>query len=127
MLKEFEYIRNIDEMDAVNMDLINSGRNLWMEHSNNNRPDLVVNEVYATDAYYLNRGKLLNSQKAIIEEYDYMLNPGWAIQLVEQGVLQINNKTILEIGTYANGQGQYLLIWYLQEDGSWKIGLDFNF
>ena len=125
--KEFEFIIPIEDSNKADHKSINKMRELWVNHSNNNRPDLVVNEVYSANAFYLNRGKLLNDRPLIIEEYKYMLNPGWSIELVEQGFLQVNENISIEIGTYANYRGQYLLIWSRQSDESWKIALDFNF
>ncbi|NNF35894.1 MAG: hypothetical protein HKN68_17435 [Saprospiraceae bacterium] len=127
ILKEFEYFQEISSDESIPYEDITTMRDLWQKHSNNNRPDLVVKEVYASDAYYLNRGNLLNDTEKIIKEYGYMLHPSWSIELVEAGSLRVSKDCVIELGTYAEGRGQYLLIWHLQPSANWKIFLDFNF
>jgi len=127
LLKEFEYLIKISTGLTTPSEDITAMRDLWQKHSNDNRPDLVVKEVYASDAYYLNRGNLLNDPNSIIKEYGYMLQPSWTIELVEAGSLRVSEDCSIEVGTYAEGRGQYLLIWRKTTDGNWKISLDFNF
>jgi hypothetical protein len=125
--KEFDFFQEITTTDESESMAINMMRDLWQQHSNAHRPDLVVSEVYSPDAYYLNRGKLLNNNDAIRKEYGYMANASWGIVLVEEGSLRVSDHCTIEIGTYADGRGQYLLIWKSDPAGNWKIQLDFNF
>ena len=126
-MKEFEYVGAQSSTAKPPLEALKIQRDLWQKHSNENRPDLVVKNVYHQGAYYLNRGNLLNSQAEIIKEYQYMTSPGWSIELVEAGITRVSDDTTVEIGTFSNGNGQYLLIWKKLPNGKWVILLDFNF
>ncbi|MEQ9412947.1 MAG: nuclear transport factor 2 family protein [Cyclobacteriaceae bacterium] len=107
-------------------DIVEKERGTWEKHSNQHRPDLIVEELASQNGKYFNRGKEYHRDE-IASAYSYMNNSSYSIKLTSLKVLQVDESTIFDIGTFdVGGKGLYTLIWK-KEDGKWKLLLDFNF
>lgn len=101
-------------------------RSSWELYSNQHRPDLIVQNIFAANGRYFYNG-FENKGKQITEAYGYMRDESYSIDLTPKKVYQVTESLIYEIGIYrTTGAGLYLLIWTKDED-SWKLLLDFNF
>lgn len=128
-LKEFETIIKI-EPHNINFDpeILNKQRRNWEKYSNAHDPGGLLENVYSSDSYYFNGGKIDLGRETITERYGYMKNQNWNIRLEAKGLIPVSEDVVLEIGKYySTGEGQYLLIWEKQSTGAWQIKLDFNF
>lgn len=107
-------------------DVVEKERGIWQHHSNQHRPDLIVEELASRNGKYFNRGKEYHRDE-IASAYSYMNNSSYSIKLTALKVVQVDDSTIFDIGTFdVGGKGLYTLIWK-KEDGEWKLLLDFNF
>ena len=125
-IKEFEVIYRNSDYSNPGTNVVNQARAQWEKHSNQHRPDLIVENVFSKNGKYFNRGTLFKG-KQIIDAYSYMNNESYKIKLESLKLLQINNDIIYDIGTFeVGGKGLYTLIWQKELD-TWKLLLDFNF
>ena len=125
---EYQIVKPINNDSSIDLEKIDQQRKEWELHSNNHRPDLVLENVYHLEAYYLNWNTLTKGRKAITERYSYMKNENWKISLSPNEVLPVTSHLVMEIGTFrSGGAGQYLLIWEKDPEGKWMVSLDFNF
>ncbi|MCB0492841.1 MAG: nuclear transport factor 2 family protein [Cyclobacteriaceae bacterium] len=107
-------------------DRVERERGIWEKHSNQHRPDLIVKELASRNGKYFNRGKEYHRDE-IASAYSYMNDKSYSIKLTALKVVQVDESTIFDIGTFdVGGKGLYTLIWK-KEDGEWKLLLDFNF
>lgn len=127
--KEFETLSKVMSGDIqFDLELFTSQRRNWEKYSNDHDPAGLINNVYTTDSYYLNGGRIDFGRTAIIERYAYMKRENWNIRLEAKGIIPVDQNVAYEIGKYySTGEGQYLLIWEKQRKGEWQIKLDFNF
>jgi hypothetical protein len=101
-------------------------RSSWELYSNQHRPDLIVQNVFAANGRYFYNGIEYKGEQ-ITEAYGYMGDASYAIDLTPKKVYQVSDSLIYEIGIYrTTGEGLYFLLW-VKEGDSWKLLLDFNF
>lgn len=101
-------------------------RSSWELYSNQHRPDLIVQNIFAANGRYFYNG-FENKGKQITEAYGYMRDESYSIDLMPKKVYQVTDSVIYEIGIYrTTGEGLYFLLW-TKEGDSWKLLLDFNF
>lgn len=125
---EYQIVKPINLDSSIDLEEVDQQRKEWELQSNNHRPDLVLQNVYHPEAFYLNRNELTKGRKAITERYGYMKNENWKITLTPNELLPVTSHLVMEIGIYrSNGEGQYLLIWEKDTDEKWMVSLDFNF
>ncbi len=125
-IKEFEVIYRNSDYSNPGTNVVNQARADWEKHSNQHRPDLIVENVFSKNGKYFNGGTLFKG-KQIIDAYSYMNNESYQIKLESLKLLQVNNDIIYDIGTFeVGGKGLYTLIWQKELD-TWKLLLDFNF
>ncbi len=103
-------------------------RNLWMELCNAHKANELVEDLYTPDAYYYNRGRLLQGTGAISTEYGYMNNPNYSLKLTPEHVVFVTSDIAYEIGQCSKSYNlPYMLLWQKQADGNWKILMDSNY
>jgi len=125
---ELEILLTREAFEDTAYQEIDTKRELWQKLSNKHKPETLVNRTYAPESYYVNGGRVVQGWGPIVESYAYMNQPNWKISLTPKKVVQVDEATILEIGTYtSNGQGNYVLLWKKFPDLGWRIMLDFNF
>lgn len=123
--KEFE-VWYEKTFSGTQKDVVEKERGIWEKHSNQHRPDLIVEDLASKNGKYFNRGKEYHRDE-IASAYSYMNNSSYSIKLTALKVLQVDESTIFDIGTFdVGGKGLYTLIWK-KEAGEWKLLLDFNF
>ena len=106
---------------------IDDARNLWMKLCNQHKAAELVKRVYTEDAYHYNRGRLLQGTKDITQEYGYMNNERYSLQLTPKKVTLVDPDTAYEIGQCSGSYNKpYMLLWKRQEDGSWQVLMDSN-
>ena len=124
--KALEVIYSNNDYTDNGIDSVNQARAQWEKHSNEHRPDLIVEKIFSENGKYFNRGKLYNGRE-IAGAYSYMNSESYTIKLEALKVLQVNCDIIYDIGTFkVGGKGLYTLIWK-KVLGEWKLLLDFNF
>ena len=127
-IQEVAYVFPGRRNTKAGMHLIDHQRDKWEDYSNGHDPEGLITQVYTSDACYFNGGRLFRGQNEIIKRYAYMKRDTWSISLTANTVWRSDKDRILEIGTYqSTGDGQYMIIWERQDDGSWGIAFDFNF
>ena len=127
--KEVEYIDPYDgNLEKMNLRPIHAKRKNWVDYSNDHNPEKLVESTYHRNGYYLSSGRIRMGADKIIEAYQYMKRPNWSIELIPQHIHPVHENLIYEVGRYeSTGTGSYLLIWTKDDQGDWKILLDFNF
>ena len=106
---------------------IDRSRTEWMELCNAHRADELVKRMYTTDAYYYNRGRLLQGTKSITEEYSYMNSPAYSLELTPRHVAFVTSDIAYEIGQCSGSYNKpYMLLWEKRVDGNWQVLMDSN-
>lgn len=124
--KEFEVIYENTVETETDSTIVDEGRDQWVKHSNEHRPDLIAMNVFSTRGMYFHRGKI-SPQNEIANAYSYMTRESYQITLEPLMVRLVDDSTVFEIGIFrTGGQGLYTLIW-VKEGDEWKLLLDFNF
>ena len=117
-----------DENPVAMPDGIDQQRNLWMQHCNAHQADKLVSEVYTPDAYYYNRGRLLQGTKAITAEYGYMNSANYSLKLTPKHVAFVSPNIAYEIGRCSGSYPlPYMLLWEKQANGTWQVLMDSNY
>ncbi len=128
--REFEVIlpQNTASDDDIET-AIGLQRQKWEDLSNAHEPSKLIKELCALDVNYISSGRKIVGQEELIKAYKYMEGEQWKIKLTKKYLVQVDDKTAFEIGSYvSSGQGQYLLIWRKRYwDGQWVIETDSNF
>ena len=107
---------------------IDQRRAEWMELCNAKKVGELVKNLYTSDAYYYNRGRLLSGTKAISSEYGYMNSPSYTLKLSPKHIEVISSDIVFEIGRCSGSYPlPYMLLWQKQNDGTWQILMDSNY
>jgi len=107
---------------------IDSSRNKWMELCNAHDAGKLVEQVYVPDAYYYNRGRLLEGTKALSAEYGYMNSPSYSLKLTPKHITFVTSEIAYEIGQCSGSYPlPYMLVWEKQDNGKWLILMDSNY
>ncbi|MEM7574041.1 MAG: hypothetical protein AAF433_14130 [Bacteroidota bacterium] len=124
--RELEFIVAYDSPET-DFSGINTARELWMQHCNDHRVDLLINEVYSPNTLYYNHKPLLQGRAALISEYNYMTNENYQLQLNPIHTELVSKDLAIEIGQCGGSYGgRYVIIWQKQPDGRWMVLLDSN-
>ena len=103
-------------------------RDNWVEFCNKNNAKDLVEALYTEDAIYYNRGRVLRGHDQLSREYSYMDNPAYTLQLNPKHIEMVSDKMVFEIGRCSGSYPlPYILVWKMQNDGSWKIYFDSNY
>ena len=100
----------------------------WVELCNRNDAEILVSNLYTADAIYYNRGRVLTGQADLMEEYSYMNNPSYSLQLNPAHIEMVSDSIIFEIGKCSGSYNlPYILVWRKDLDENWKIYFDSNY
>ncbi len=123
-----EFLVLYEKEDAISqLSDIDQSREEWMRLCNAHKADELVKRLYAADAYYYNRGRLLQGTKSLAAEYSYMNNPNYSLKLTPKHVAFISPDKAYEIGQCSGSYpNPYMLLWEKQADGKWVILMDSN-
>lgn len=118
-----------EEKDPVNETAnLDRQRSRWMELCNTHKASELVSRLYTSDAYYYNRGRLIQGTKALSAEYSYMNNEAYSLNLTPKHVVFVTPNLAYEIGRCSGSYPYpYMLLWEKQTDGDWQIMMDSNF
>lgn len=106
---------------------IDQARTKWMELCNSHQANELVINLYTTNAYYYNRGRLLQGTNSIASEYSYMNNPAYTLKLTPKHVAFVTSTIVFEIGQCSGSYpNPYMLLWEKQPDGTWQVLMDTN-
>jgi ketosteroid isomerase-like protein len=109
-------------------ELVNAAREKWMQLCNAHAPAQLIEQVYASDAYYYNRGRLLKGWEQITGEYKYMNDPAYQLTLTPKAIQLVQPDMVYEIGKCSGSYGgHYVIRWQKQEAGDWRVTLDTNY
>ncbi len=107
---------------------IDAGRTRWMELCNAHLAVELVKELYTADAFYYNRGRLLQGTEELSAEYSYMNSPTYSLKLTPKHVAFVADKIAFEIGQCSGSYPlPYILLWEKQSDGRWQVRMDSNY
>ena len=107
---------------------IAKAREKWMTLCNTHNSNKLVTELYTEDAIYYNRGRVLKGHNQLSQEYSYMQNPSYKLQLTPEHIEMVSDDMAFEIGKCDGSYYlPYILVWKKQSDGSWKIFMDSNY
>jgi ketosteroid isomerase-like protein len=107
---------------------INAAREKWMQLCNAHDHKKLVENLYLKDAYYYNRGRVLEGWESLFTEYKYMSQPSYHLSLKPISVMMVQPDLAYEVGKCSGSYGgHYMLVWEKQRDGEWKVCLDSNY
>ncbi len=107
---------------------IDKAREKWMSLCNSHLADKLVAQLYVPEAYYYNRGRLLQGTKALTAEYSYMNMSSYSLKLTPKHIVPVNSEIVYEIGQCSGSYPlPYMLVWKKQKDGNWQILMDSNY
>jgi len=103
-------------------------RTKWVKLCNEHNAKKLVEELYTVDAIYYNRGRVLRGREQLSNEYGYMDNPAYKLQLNPKHIEMVSDDIIYEIGLCGGSYNlPYILVWKKQQEGNWKIYIDSNY
>lgn len=106
---------------------VDRARKEWMRLCNAHRADELVKRLYASNAYYFNRGRLLQGTKSLTAEYSYMNSPDYSLKLTPKHIAFVTSDKAFEIGQCSGSYpNPYMIVWEKQADGRWVVLMDSN-
>ncbi|MBO3697266.1 hypothetical protein [Roseivirga sp. E12] len=124
---EFLVIYEKDSIQDVSA-AIDKRRAKWMELCNAHQASTLVTELYTQEAYYYNRGRVLQGPAALSAEYSYMNDSNYSLKLTPRHVAFVSENIAYEIGKCSGSYPlPYMLLWEKQADGNWQIKMDSNY
>ena len=123
-----EFLIIFEQQDAANQTSdLELARNEWMRLCNTHKVTKLVEQLYASNAYYYNRGRLLEGTKALKAEYSYMSSPNYSLKLTPKHIVFAAPDIAYEIGRCSGSYpNPYMLLWKKTESGEWVILMDSN-
>jgi len=107
---------------------LESRRAKWMELCNSHKAAELVKQLYTPDAYYYNRGRVLQGTEAISQEYGYMNDPNYSLKLTPKHLVFVSPNVAYEIGRCSGSYPlPYMLLWEKQPNGNWQVKMDSNY
>ncbi len=108
--------------------VLKSSRAKWMELCNTHKATELVKQLYTPEAYYYNRGRVIQGTKAISQEYSYMNDPNYSLKLTPKHLVFVSPNVAYEIGRCSGSYPlPYMLLWEKQSDGNWQVKMDSNY
>ena len=103
---------------------LDESRTEWMRLCNAHQADKLVRQLYTSNAYYYNQGRLLEGTKALTAEYSYMNNPNYSLQLTPKHIVIVTSEIAYEVGRCSGSYpNPYMLVW--KKSGRWSMA-NFN-
>ncbi len=125
---EFLVIYKMGNPEDKTESILNKRRDEWVKLCNAHNASELVKELYTKDAYYYNRGRLLQGTDAISKEYSYMNSSGYSLNLTPKHSVFVTADITYEIGRCSGSYPlPYMLLWKKGEDGTWKVLMDSNY
>ncbi len=122
----FEYLEEsqVAEVDLGELDL---RREEWMKICNQHDALALVKEMYMKEAVYYNHKPLVIGQEKIVEQYSYMNDEKYSLELEPLFMQVVSSEIVYEVGQCRGSYGgKYILVWTRDIDGKWKIKMDSN-
>lgn len=111
----------------IDLSIIDRRRAEWIELCNSKNAEGLVTDLYTENAVYYNHRPVITGREALTQEYQYMNNPRYTLNLTPLHVEIVNDSIIYEIGQCDGSyNGKYVLVWQKGEDGIWRILMDSN-
>ena len=113
---------------GIDEQVIDQPRDNWVKYCAAKNAYELVKNVYTADAYYYNRGRLLQGLDAIAKEYSYMNKPNYNLYLHPKVTRIVQPDLAYEIGQCSGSyRGHYILKWVKEADGEWRVAMDSNY
>jgi ketosteroid isomerase-like protein len=126
MMRKLEFFSKANKT-PVNLNEIESARNDWMQLCNQHNAIELIRKAYTSDAIYYSHKPLIIGTDAITKEYSYMNQPNYSLHLDPIVIEPVNDHIVFEIGQCSGSyNGNYVLVWKKQKDGSWQVFFDSN-
>lgn len=107
---------------------IDTAREKWMKLCNSHQASKLVEQLYESNAYYYNKGRVLQGSEALAAEYSYMNSSSYSLTLTPKHIVSVTPDIVYEIGQCSGSYPlPYMLLWKKQKDGTWKILMDSNY
>ena len=131
-LRAFEYdadqpieISKSDSEEIIRQ--LRERRAQWMAYCNAHDVPGLIYDLYSHNTLYFNHRPLVKGRKALVQEYAYMNNEQYKLELIPSFLSVVNDSTVFEIGQCEGSyNGKYILIWKKEDDGVWRIFIDSN-
>lgn len=106
---------------------IDNSRREWVRYCNTHDAKALVNAMYIDSALYYNHKPMVIGQAALTEEYAYMNQASYNLDLTPLYSAQVSDELVYEIGQCSGSyNGKYVIVWEKQADNRWKVFLDSN-
>ena len=107
---------------------LKKARKQWIKLCQKKNAKTLVSELYTEDAIYYNRGRILRGHDQLAQEYSYMENTSYTLNLTPQHIEVVAEDIIYEIGMCSGSYNlPYILVWKKEADGEWRIYVDSNY
>lgn len=125
--RQLEFLAEASPVVQVPDEELRRQRDRWMELCNNHQVSQLVTEMYRENGVYYNHKPLIVGQPLITEEYGYMQDPNYRLELRPLHLNSVSEELVIEIGQASGSyNGNYLLVWQKDSTGTWKILFDSN-
>lgn len=125
--RQLEFLAVSDASAVVPEEELRQRRNRWMELCNSHQVSQLVLEMYRENGVYYNHKPVIVGQPLITEEYGYMQNPNYNLELRPLHLNAVSESMVIEIGQASGSyNGNYLLVWQKDPEGEWRILFDSN-
>lgn len=126
-LREFEMVARKTTCELAT-DELNKAREKWMRICNSHDAQKLVDSMYTREAYYYNRGRVLQGRDNLSREYSYMNDIHYCLTLEPASILAVQSGLVFEIGKCSGTyNGHYVLKWEKEANGEWMVSLDSNY
>jgi metallo-beta-lactamase class B len=123
---ELEFLGKSDSV-KVDTEIIDRRRLEWIQYCNAHKASALVEALYSSDAIYYNHKPLVVGQEAITQDYQYMNNPLYDLNLKPLIVHPVASDLVFEIGQCSGSyNGKYILVWKKNPEDRWFISFDSN-
>ncbi len=127
--KTIELIFEHEKTEGIENE-IEKARRKWELKAGTHDTVEIVKEMYMENGGYFGQEQLRVGHKELIEAFNSPFSDvNNNFKLEADYINVVSNKTVYEIGRYSTGQfnGNYIFVWQKDENGNWKVGLDYDF
>ncbi len=124
--RDFEFISKAESNTPLDPQ-IDVRRNQWIALCNAHNAMALVSELYTTNTVYYNHKPVVVGIDAVANEYGYMNNPNYTLNLSPLHLEMVTPTLAYEIGQCSGSyNGKYIIIWQKDAEGIWKVLVDSN-